>query len=81
MAGLTDLCEAAFEEPFAPIWERVGPGIHVIAELGGRPVAHAMVVDRTLHIGTDAIGHARHRLRRERGDRSRLGTARGSAAR
>jgi aminoglycoside 2'-N-acetyltransferase I len=54
MAELTDLCEAAFEEPFAPIWERVGPGIHVIADLGGRAVGHAMVVDRTLHIGTDA---------------------------
>lgn len=53
VADLTELCEAAFAVPFAPIWERVGPGIHVIADLGGRPVAHAMVVDRTLHIGTD----------------------------
>ena len=53
MAGLTALCEAAFEVPFAPVWERVGPGIHVIADLGGRPVAHAMVVDRTLHVGPD----------------------------
>jgi aminoglycoside 2'-N-acetyltransferase I len=54
MAALTDLCEAAFDVPFAPIWDRVGPGIHVVADLGGRPVAHAMVVDRTLHIGSDA---------------------------
>jgi aminoglycoside 2'-N-acetyltransferase I len=54
LADLTDLCEAAFRIPFAPIWRRVGPGIHVIANVGSRSVAHAMVVDRTLHIGADA---------------------------
>lgn len=48
---LTTLCEAAFEEPFAPVWERVGPGIHVFLEAGGRLVAHAMIVDRRLFIG------------------------------
>ena len=48
---LTALCEAAFEEPFAPVWERVGPGIHVFLEGDGRPVAHAMIVDRRLFIG------------------------------
>ena len=45
------LCEAAFEEPFGPVWERVGPGIHVVAEVDRRVVAHAMVVDRRLYLG------------------------------
>lgn len=48
---LNDLCEAAFREPFAAMWERVGPGIHVFAEARGRAVAHAMVVDRRLYLG------------------------------
>ena len=54
LADLTALCEAAFGHRFAPVWERVGQGIHVVAEVGGRPVAHAMVVDRTLHLRADA---------------------------
>jgi aminoglycoside 2'-N-acetyltransferase I len=49
--GLTALCEAAFEEPFARVWERVGPGIHVYLEGEGRLLAHAMIVDRRLSIG------------------------------
>jgi GNAT superfamily N-acetyltransferase len=48
---LTDLCEAAFEESFEPVWERVGPGIHVFLEGEGRALAHAMVIDRRLFIG------------------------------
>jgi aminoglycoside 2'-N-acetyltransferase I len=48
---LTRLCEAAFEEPFAAAWERVGPGLHVTAEAAGRIVAHAMIVDRRLYLG------------------------------
>lgn len=53
---LTRLCEAAFDEPFAPVWERVGPGLHVMAELEGRVVAHAMIVDRPLYVGDgDAV--------------------------
>jgi aminoglycoside 2'-N-acetyltransferase I len=48
---LTALCEAAFEESFATAWERVGPGIHVIASEGGRVTAHAMIVDRRLYLG------------------------------
>lgn len=48
---LTALCEAAYEEPFAPVWDRVGPGIHVFLEGDGRVLAHAMVVDRRLYIG------------------------------
>ena len=51
LAELTLLCEAAFDEPFAAVWERVGPGLHVIAEVGGRPVAHAMIVDRRIYLG------------------------------
>jgi aminoglycoside 2'-N-acetyltransferase I len=49
-AELTALCEAAFAEPFAPVWERVGPGLHVTADVGGRIVAHAMIVDRPLYL-------------------------------
>jgi GNAT superfamily N-acetyltransferase len=48
---LTRLCEAAFEEPFGPVWDRVGPGLHVMAEMDGRVVAHAMIVDRPIHVG------------------------------
>lgn len=48
-AALTELCEAAFGEPFAPVWDRVGPGLHVIAELDRAIVSHAMIVDRPLY--------------------------------
>ena len=51
LGELTRLCEAAFERPFAGIWERVGPGLHLMAEEGGRIVSHAMIVDRRLYIG------------------------------
>ncbi len=51
IAAVSALCEAAFAEPWSDAWERVGPGLHVIAEEGGRPVAHAMVVDRRLYLG------------------------------
>jgi predicted acetyltransferase len=50
-AELTALCESAFGEPFAPVWERIGPGIHVIASDAGRVTAHAMVVDRRIYLG------------------------------
>lgn len=48
---LTRLCEAAFDEPFGSVWERIGPGIHVIASSGGRVTAHAMVIDRNIYLG------------------------------
>ncbi|MGI8999203.1 MAG: GNAT family N-acetyltransferase [Candidatus Limnocylindria bacterium] len=48
---LTRLCEAAFEMPFAAIWERVGSGLHVMAEADGGIVAHAMIVDRRIYLG------------------------------
>ena len=49
--GLTELCESAFDESFAAVWDRVGPGLHVIAELAGRPISHAMIVDRRIYVG------------------------------
>lgn len=51
---LTQLCEAAFEESFEKVWVRVGPGLHVMAELGGRVVSHAMIIDRPLYLGHEA---------------------------
>lgn len=48
---LTALCEAAFEESFAAVWERVGQGVHVIASDGGRVTAHAMIIDRRVYLG------------------------------
>jgi aminoglycoside 2'-N-acetyltransferase I len=50
-AELTELCEAAFDEPFGAVWERVGPGIHVIGTDAGRVTAHAMIVDRRIYLG------------------------------
>ncbi len=62
---LTALCEAAFGESFASAWERVGPGLHVMGELEGRVVTHAMVVDRRLYLGHEAdvaldVGYIEH---------------------
>jgi len=51
LAELTRLCEAAFEESFEHAWDAVGPGVHVIAEVDRRIVAHAMIVDRRLYVG------------------------------
>lgn len=50
---LRRLCEAAFQEPFADNWDRVGPGVHVMAELDHRVVAHAMVIDRRIYVGDE----------------------------
>ena len=65
LSSLTALCEAAFGEPFAGAWERVGPGIHVFAEAEGRSIAHAMVVDRRLYLGHEPdlaldVGYVEH---------------------
>ena len=43
-AGLLLIGRATYES-FAGAWERVGPGLHVVAELEGRAVAHALIVD------------------------------------
>jgi aminoglycoside 2'-N-acetyltransferase I len=48
---LTDLCVAAFKEDWEGYWESIGPGVHVIADQGGRVVAHAAIVDRLLYPG------------------------------
>jgi GNAT superfamily N-acetyltransferase len=54
LAEVAALCETAFEEPFAAHLERVGPGLHVVAEVDGQVVAHAMIVDRPLYLGHEA---------------------------
>ncbi|MEO8251620.1 MAG: GNAT family N-acetyltransferase [Chloroflexota bacterium] len=52
---LTDLCVAAFVEPWDGYWESIGPGLHVLAEHpDGGIVAHAAIVDRLLYPG-DAV--------------------------
>jgi aminoglycoside 2'-N-acetyltransferase I len=49
---LTDLCVAAFNEPWDTYWEDIGPGVHVLAEDPQRGiVAHAAIVDRLLYPG------------------------------
>jgi aminoglycoside 2'-N-acetyltransferase I len=53
LAELTRLCEAAFEESFESAWETVGPGLHVVAQVDRRIVAHAMIVDRRLYVGDE----------------------------
>jgi aminoglycoside 2'-N-acetyltransferase I len=54
LSELTSLCAAAFDEPPDGVWTGKGPGLHVFAEDAGRVVAHAMIVDRALHLGDDA---------------------------
>ncbi|MEO8509959.1 MAG: GNAT family N-acetyltransferase [Chloroflexota bacterium] len=54
-AKVNALVEAAFERRFDEIWANIGPGIHVIAEVAGEPVGHAMVVERELHIGEPGL--------------------------
>ena len=52
---LTDLCVAAFDEPWGDYWESIGPGVHVIgSDDEGRILAHAAIVDRLLYPG-DAV--------------------------
>jgi aminoglycoside 2'-N-acetyltransferase I len=65
LAELTRLCEAAFEESFEGVWERVGSGVHVMAEVDGRVVAHAMIIDRPLYVGDEMdvaldVGYVEH---------------------
>jgi len=62
---LTLLCEAAFEESFARAWDAVGPGVHVMAAVEGRTVAHALIVDRRLYVGDEMdvaldVGYVEH---------------------
>lgn len=65
LGELTALCEAAFMKPFAAEFARSGPGLHVTAEIGGRIVAHAMVVDRRVYVGHETdlaldVGYVEH---------------------
>lgn len=65
LAEINSLCEAAFDEPFASHWERVGPGLHVCADVGGQIVSHAMIVDRQIYFGHEAdtaldVGYVEH---------------------
>lgn len=49
---LTDLCVAAFDEPWDDYWKSIGPGVHVIAEHASQGmVAHAAIVERLLYPG------------------------------
>ena len=49
---LTDLCVAAFDEPWDSYWDDIGPGVHVLAEDAERGVVgHAAIVDRFLYPG------------------------------
>jgi aminoglycoside 2'-N-acetyltransferase I len=55
-AELTDLCVAAFDEPWDGYWESIGPGVHVLAEEPGPGiVAHAAIVDRLLYPGDGVL--------------------------
>jgi GNAT superfamily N-acetyltransferase len=50
--ALTDLCRAAFHDPWDGVWESIGPGVHVLAEDGdGALLAHAAIVERPLYVG------------------------------
>lgn len=51
LEAVNRVCEAAFGFPFAAIWSRVGPGLHVLGDLGGEVVSHAMIVDRQVYLG------------------------------
>ena len=51
---LTALCAAARGAAFDAAWDDVGPGLHVLAEEGGRVVGHAMIVDRSAFVGHEA---------------------------
>jgi aminoglycoside 2'-N-acetyltransferase I len=54
--ALTELCIAAFNEPWDSYWEDIGPGVHVIArDPGAGVVAHAAIVDRPLYPGPQTL--------------------------
>lgn len=51
-SALTNLCVAAFDEPWDTYWEDIGPGVHVLAEDAERGIlGHAAIVDRLLYPG------------------------------
>ncbi len=65
LARLAAICEQALGRPFSDGWERVGAGLHVIGEVAGRGVSHAMIVDRSAYVGHEAdqaidVGYVEH---------------------
>ncbi len=55
-SALTDLCVAAFDEPWDGYWESIGPGVHVLVEHpDGRIIAHAAIVERLLYPGESVL--------------------------
>lgn len=54
LAELASLFEEAGGAPIGEMLERIGPGVHVMAEAGGRIVSHAMIVDRAAYVGHEA---------------------------
>ena len=60
IAAIRELLVAAFgtdeEEAFTDDdWEHAVGGVHFVVDLGGEIVAHASVVERTLHVGARAL--------------------------
>jgi aminoglycoside 2'-N-acetyltransferase I len=55
-SALTELCVAAFKEPWDGYWESIGPAVHVLAEQPEQGiVAHAAIVDRLLYPGDSVL--------------------------
>jgi aminoglycoside 2'-N-acetyltransferase I len=55
-SALTELCVAAFNEPWDGYWESIGPGVHILAEEPERGiVAHAAIVERLLYPGDTVL--------------------------
>lgn len=55
-SALTDLCVAAFDEPWDGYWESIGPGVHVLAQHAVHGIlAHAAIVDRFLYTADSVL--------------------------
>jgi len=50
-SALIGLCDRAYDEPTAPILDRLGPATHLLAFEGDTPVSHACWVERQLQAG------------------------------
>lgn len=55
--ALVRLCDAAYDEPTAPAFADVGPGLHLIGRVGERIVSHLLLVDRQLETGDGSSLH------------------------
>jgi aminoglycoside 2'-N-acetyltransferase I len=49
-ASLIALCARAYEEPFAPYFDAIGPGVHLLGYDGETLLSHVMWVPRPLHV-------------------------------